>query len=147
MTSTIIASSLPVDPAAWHAALARADSLFLPLRPGSRIGLVPEEAVLPDGPEGIAMLVWERCADGLCVASEPFGSFETVAADVLIAVDEHGREAIGRALEGDLVAAIRTLLRAGHLLFFARRPRAELEEAGYEELLEALGFAFLGACR
>ena len=37
--------------------------------------------------------------------------------------------------------------RAGELLFFARKSRRDLEDAGHDVLLDPLGFAFLGPCR
>ena len=135
------------DTARWHAALARAAELFAPLACGARIGLVAEAAVLPGGPPDARMLVWEKIRDGIDVHECKFGSFETVEVDVLIAIDAEAQAELDAALSGDVIAAMRRLLRAGHLLFFARRTLAALEDAGYEGLLEQMGFAFLGACR
>lgn len=135
------------DTVRWRAALARAAGLFAPLVPGARIGLVAEDAVLPGGPPDARMLVWERIRDGIDVRDCEFGSFETVDVDVLIAIDAQAQAELDTELAGDFVAAMRRLLRAGHLLFFARRTLVALEDAGYEGLLEQMGFAFLGACR
>ena len=135
------------DTARWHAALARAAALFAPLASGARIGLVAEDAVLPGGPRDVRMLVLEKGRDGVNVRECEFGSFEAVDVDLLIAIDAEGQAELDAALSGDIIPAMRRLLRAGHLLFFARRTLAALEDAGYEGLLEQMGFAFLGACR
>lgn len=135
------------DSARWHAALSRETALFAPLVPGARIGVVAEDAVLPGGPPDARMLVWEKMRDGIDVRESGFGSFETVDVDLLIAIDAQAQAELYGELSGDVIAAMRRLLRAGHLLFFARRTLAALEDAGYEGLLEQMGFAFLGACR
>lgn len=142
--------SLPAvlgDTLRWQAALAREPGLFAPLAAGSRIGLVAEQAVLPGGPSDARMLVWEKLGAGIDVRECEFGSFESVDVDVLIAIDADAQAELDTELSGDVIAAMRRLLRAGHLLFFARRTLAALEDAGYEGLLEQMGFAFLGACR
>ncbi|MBI3374077.1 MAG: hypothetical protein HY017_20320 [Betaproteobacteria bacterium] len=135
------------DTVRWRAALAREAGLFAPLASGARIGLVAEDAVLPGGPTDARMLVWEKARDGMAVSECEFGSFEAADVDVLIAIDAQAQAELDRELSGDVIAAMRRLLRAGHLLFFARRTLAALEDAGYEGLLEQMGFAFLGACR
>ena len=139
--------ALPADLAWWRRAFGADLALVERLAPGSRVALVDEEAVQPGADAGAAMVVWARSAQGLQVSVEPFGGFEAVAADLLIAVDATARRKLATADAGTLAPTLRALLREAHLLFFARRPRAELEEAGYEDLLETLGFAFLGACR
>jgi hypothetical protein len=135
------------DTVRWRAALSGAGGLFAPLAPGARIGLVAEAAVLPGGPPDAPMLVWEKRATGIDVRESEFGSFEAADVDVLIAVDARAQAELDGALAGDVIAAMRGLLRTGHLLFFARRPLRALEDAGYQGLLEEMGFAYLGACR
>lgn len=141
------AESVLTDTARWHAALAGAAGLFAPLAQGARIGLVAEDAVLPGGPSHARMLLWEKRGAGIEVCESEFGSFDAVDVDVLIAVDAQAQIELDSALAGDVIAAMRRLLRTGHLLFFARRSLGALEDAGYEGLLEQMGFAFLGACR
>lgn len=129
----------------WARALEAEAALFEPLRPGARIGLVAESIVAGPSAPASELLVWERGAEGMRAAVEPYAGFESAAVDLLIALDD---EAV-RALEGARGAArtLRRLARGGHALFFARRPRAELEDAGYDDLLCEIGFAYLGTCR
>jgi hypothetical protein len=73
--------------------------------------------------------------------------FEHTDVDILMAADDPALASIHEVLEGDWLAILRRLIREGRVLFFARKTRRDLDEAGYEELLEQFGFAFMGACR
>jgi hypothetical protein len=130
----------------WTDALRREAALFEPLTAGSRIGVVAE-AILAGAVRASTMLVWQREREGMRAGVERYDGFESAPVDLLIALDEAGVEGIEGAIDGDFVRSLRALVREGHALFFARRPRAELEESGYEDLLDEIGFAYLGACR
>lgn len=132
--------------ARWQSALAANADVFSGLAPGSRIGLVAEGAVNGAG-AGAQMLVWQATGAGLEVRLGSFSGFEQTDVDILIAADDAALVALGESLEGDVLAKMRRLIRDGHMLFFARKTRRDLEDAGYEDLLDQLGFAFLGACR
>jgi hypothetical protein len=93
------------------------------------------------------MLVWQATERGLSVQAGTFLGFEQTDVDILMAADEAALASMDQALDADVLAMLRELIREGRLLFFARKTRRDLEEAGYEELLEQLGFAFMGACR
>jgi hypothetical protein len=133
------------DAKRWVHSLEAEAALFEPLRLGARIGLVAESIIAASSVPATELLVWERDAKGMRATVEPYAGFESAAVDLLIALDD---EAV-RALEGALDTArmLRRLARGGHALFFARRPRAELEDAGYDDLLYEIGFAYLGTCR
>jgi hypothetical protein len=104
----------------------------------------------------------------------PFAGYDQPGVDVLLSADEAALVAIRQAVEpgdgaalttspndgdrgaagpagpsdhgADLFAVMRGQIREGSLLFFMMRPGGELEALGYEELLEALGFACTGTC-
>lgn len=137
---------IPANTQRWTEALNREAALFESLAPGARIGVVAE-AIVAGAVRASTMLVWQREREGMRAALERYDGFESAPVDLLIALDEAGVEGIERALDGELLRSVRALVREGHALFFARRPRAELEEAGYEDLLDEIGFAYLGACR
>jgi hypothetical protein len=50
-------------------------------------------------------------------------------------------------LAGDMLTTIKRLIRRGNIMFFVFKNKAQLQDAGYEDFLESLGLAFLGACR
>ena len=51
------------------------------------------------------------------------------------------------AAEGQLFAVLRAGIRSGAVVCYILRRRCDLEARGFEELLDGLGFAFMGACR
>jgi len=131
----------------WEAALRARAAVFSGLVPGSRIGLVEEAAVGNGAEPGSRMLTWKATETGIEVRYGSFPGFEQTDVDILIAADAAALASLRQALQGDVLARMRKLIRAGELLFFARKSRRDLEDAGYDELLDQLGFAFLGACR
>jgi hypothetical protein len=131
----------------WETALRARSAVFSGLAPGSRIGLVEEAAVGSGSEPGSRMLIWKATDAGIEVRYGSFPGFEQTDVDILIAADAAALASLLQALEGDVLARMRKLIRAGELLFFARKSRRDLEDAGYDELLDQLGFAFLGACR
>ena len=132
-------NALP-DPAAWRAAAAHHDALFAPLTPGARIGLVARET--PD-----TMLLWEAGDIGMEVRSAPFRGFSDSGADILLAADAQAVAAICAAGSEHLFIVLRAGIRSGAIICYMLSRRCELEVQGFEELLDALGFAFMGACR
>ena len=42
---------------------------------------------------------------------------------------------------------MKKMIRSGGILFFVMKTKHQLQDAGYEEFLDSLGLAFLGACR
>ena len=131
----------------WQQRLAAEGRLFDPLAPGSRIGLISESVLDRSAPRADRMLVWERESAGMRVGFQDYPGFDRVDVDLLIALDPTAAEALEDSPAANWLRATRRLLRDGHLLFFARKPRPLLEEAGYDDLLHQLGFAYLGACR
>lgn len=128
------------SPEVWALSAARHVDLFAPLDPGVRIALLAREA--PS-----RMLVWEAGAAGIDARVEPFTGYAACAADVVLAADGPSLAQIRGAPEGRLFEVLRAGVRAGHIVCYVLKRRCVLEERGCEELLDALGFAFMGACR
>ena len=132
-------SALPAV-AAWRAAAACHDDLFAALDPGARIGLVARETPA-------SMLLWEVGNAGIEVRAAPFRGFSASGADVLLAADAEALAKICAAADKQLFEVLRAGIRSGAVVCYVLRRRCDLEERGFEELLDALGFAFMGACR
>jgi hypothetical protein len=135
------------DAQRWTRTLEAEAALFEPLRRGARIGLVAEAIVAARPTRASELVVWERVETGMRAALEPYAGFESAAVDLLVALDEDGVRAFEGGREAGFTRTLRRLARGGHALFFARRSRSELEEAGYDDLLYEIGFAYLGTCR
>ena len=150
------------DLPAWQAMLDRYQELFSDMLPGSRIGILPRsgtslmpgkhlaglsnsEFSLPDG----KMLAWEVNGEGLGMRAEyhPCRKFEEARADLLLVPDDDAFEEIRGNLAGDPLSTIRKMIRSGNILFFVMKTKYQLQDAGYEDFLDTLGLAFLGACR
>lgn len=132
-------SALP-EAGVWRAAAARHADLFSALDTGARIGLVAREAPA-------TMLLWETGDAGIDARDAPFPGFSASGADILLAADAQALAEIRDAAEGQLFTVLRAGIRSGSVVCYVLRRRCDLEARGFDELLEALGFAFMGACR
>jgi len=141
MTEAAGAALAALPPAdGWAVAAVRHDALFAPLDPGARIALLARSAPTH-------MLVWEAGDDGIDAHLEPFASYSSTVADIVLAADDESLAAVRSAADGALFAALRAGIRSGHIVCYMLKRRCLLEERGFDELLDALGFAFMGACR
>lgn len=127
-------------PQAWLDAAARHGELFAPLEPGARIALVARTAPT-------RMLVWEARDAGLDARIEPFSGYAASATDIVLAADDEAMRDVRSAGAGRLFEVLRAGVRSGHIVCYMLKRRCVLEERGLDELLDALGFAFMGACR
>lgn len=132
-------SALP-DVCAWGGAAARHRELFETLDAGARIGLVARA-------EPRTMLLWEVGEEGVRARAAPYAGFSGCGADILLSADTDALAHIGAAVGGELFPALRAGIRSGAVVCYLLRRRCDLEARGFDELLEALGFAFMGACR
>ena len=139
MTTDAVPAALP-SAGPWAAAAARFDELFAPLDPGARIALLARSA-----PSHV--LVWEAGEAGVDARVEPFTGYRATSADIVLAADDAALAAVRAAADGALFEALRAGIRSGAIVCYMLERRCLLEERGYDELLDALGFAFMGACR
>jgi hypothetical protein len=145
------------DLSAWQAMLERHAPLFSELLPGSAVGFVPRAGsgiqpgkhvagVLNAGGEG-QMLTWVMDGDVMRANVRHYSGFQDARVDLLFVADEDGLEAMHDALHGETLSIIKRQIRKGTIMFFVMKTKYELQDAGYEDFLDSLGLAFLGACR
>jgi hypothetical protein len=127
-------------PDAWFAAAAHHNELFAQLDPGARIALLARAAPTQ-------MLVWQTGEAGVDARIEPFANYAASAADIVLAADDESLLEVRSAVAGRLFEVLRAGVRSGHIICYMLKRRCVLEERGFDELLDALGFAFMGACR
>lgn len=160
---TVIAAASAVgsqgfgDAYAWQVMLDRYDELFADMNAGSALGFVPRSgsgiqpgkhvAGLVDCNAGVPMMKWQSHGSGMVVGLQDYHGFQEAGVDLLFVVDDEALQAVRAALDGDALSQIKRLIRQGSIMFFVLRTKFELQDAGYEELLDTLGLAFLGACR
>jgi hypothetical protein len=128
------------SPEAWLGAAASHGELFGHLDPGVRIALLARAAPAQ-------MLVWEAGNCGVDARIEPFAGYASSGADIVLAADDESLIAVRAAEAGRLFEVLRAGVRSGHIVCYMLKRRCVLEERGLEDLLDALGFAFMGACR
>ena len=128
------------SPEAWLAAAAQHGELFAPLDPGVRIALLARSSPTQ-------MLVWEVGSAGINARFEAFAGYAASAADIVLAADRESLLEVRSAGTGRLFEVLRAGIRSGRIVCYVLKRRCVLEERGLEELLDALGFAFMGACR
>jgi hypothetical protein len=128
------------SPDAWLAAAAHHGELFAQLDPGVRIALLARAAPT-------RMLVWEAGNGGVGVRLEPFAGYAASAADIVLAADDESLLEVRSAVAGRMFEVLRGGIRSGHIVCYLLKRRCVLEERGLDEMLDALGFAFMGACR
>jgi len=144
------------DIARWQRMLERYRELFVEMQQGSRIGFVSREAsgILPGKRlEGVQvatevpMLAWQLENGGMAARIERFAGMSSTRVDLLLVADEEALATMLDHLDADLPTVIKRLIRRGRMMFFVFKNKAQLQDAGYEDFLDSLGLAFLGACR
>lgn len=144
------------DMALWQAMLDRQRELFVDMDAGSRLGFVSREAsgILPgkhrEGVQVVTevpMMAWEIENGGMSARIERFAGLSSTRVDILLVADREAMDTLRAELGGDMLKTIKRLIRRGNIMLFLFRNKAQLQDAGYEDFLESLGLAFLGACR
>ncbi len=154
---SIATASVFGELASWQAMLVRHDELFTEMVPGSSVAIVPREGsgIQPGkhvaglmAAEGAGeMLRWEVTANGMRAALAPYRGFQDAKVDLLFVADSEAMAILRDNIGDDTLSLMKRQIRAGNIMFFVMRTKYELQDAGYEEFLDTLGLAFLGACR
>lgn len=130
--------------AGWQALLDRHASVFSEIRGGSRIGLMSKDDFEP--PDA-TMLVWEATGSAMRAKYEAFPGFDTVAIDLLLIADDDTIRDVHDPGNPAPLAEIKRKVRHRDIMLFVVKPRDELIENGYSDLLDSLGLVFMGTCR
>lgn len=141
----------------WQAMLGRHEELFTEMVPGSSVAIVPKEGsgIQPGkhvaglmAAEGAGeMLRWEVTTGGMHAEMVPYRGFQDAKVDLLFVADEEALDKLRNNIGDETLSLMKRQIRAGNIMFFVMRTKYELQDAGYEEFLDTLGLAFLGACR
>jgi uncharacterized membrane protein (UPF0127 family) len=130
--------------AGWQALLDRHAAVFSEIQRGSRIGLMSKDDFEP--PDA-TLLVWEATGGAMQAKYESFPGFDSVAIDLLFIADDTTIRHIHDPANPDPLAEIKAKVRRRDILLFVVKPRHELIDSGYSELLDSLGLVFMGTCR
>lgn len=141
----------------WQAMLDRHAPLFSELVTGSAVGFVPRAGsgiqpgkhvagVLNAGGSG-EMLTWAMDGAVMRAGIRSYSGFQDAGVDLLFVADEGGLQAMRDAVGGETLSIVKRQIRSGAVMFFVMKTKYQLQDAGYEDFLDSLGLAFLGACR
>jgi uncharacterized membrane protein (UPF0127 family) len=133
-----------LDILGWQSLLDRNPEIFFGMEPGSKVGLLTKDDFEP--PTAM-MLVWESTPEGMRAYYCAFPGFESVDIDLLFIGDDSIIRRIHDANTPAPFADMKTQVRRRDMLLYIVKPRAQLLERGYEDFLDSLGLAFMGACR
>ena len=131
--------------------------LFSEMLPGSAVGFVERAGsglqpgkhlagLLASNGQG-QMLTWSMQGSRMHAGLRRYSGFQDVGVDLLFVADDGARAAMRDALAGETLSVIKRQIRSGSIMFFVMKTKSQLQDAGYEDFLDSLGLAFLGACR
>ena len=144
---------------AWQSMLDRHAELFSEMLPGSSVGFVARSGsgIMPGkhaaglrNAQGVGqMLAWEIPSDntGMHASFKGYSGFEDTKVDLLFVAEDAALQAMRDALEGEALSIMKRQIRKGAIMFYVMKTKYQLQDAGFEEFLDTLGLAFLGACR
>lgn len=132
------------DTATWQVLVERHHRLFEAWVEGAAIGIVPRAAA--DAGSG-QMLAWVRRGEAVRVELRSFGGFADCGVAVLFVADPGALERLHERIDDNALGAMKLMLRQGGMLLYVLSPKSQLLDDGYEDFLESLGLAFMGACR
>ena len=95
----------------------------------------------------VPMMAWQIENGGMSARIERFAGIASTQVDILLVADQEAMDTMLADLGGDMLKTIKRLIRRGNIMFFLFKNKTQLQDAGYEDFLESLGLAFLGACR
>ncbi len=160
MSALVVDDALAVVAQRWRALFDERRGALAELANGARMGFVARADFSPGAgrrraglveagarASGAPMLAFQMCDGAMAVSAAWFEGFEHAALDLLFVADD---EALGDLVASEAAATLGVLkraLRRGSVMFYALKPKHELQDLGYEDFIDSLGLAFLGACR
>lgn len=141
----------------WQTMLDQQGDIFHGMVPGSSVAIVPREgsgiqpgkhvAGLKATAANGSMLRWQVTEEGMRAAILAYPGFQEAGVDLLFVAEPEALASLCDTIGENTLFMMKRHIRAGSIMFFVMRNKYELQEAGYEEFLDSLGLAFLGACR
>jgi hypothetical protein len=133
------------DPQRWQPVLDHEAALFDRVIPGAAVALVGRS----DWDAGSGrMLEWRADESGCMIAAmQPWKGLACAKVDVVLVGADEAFLLIVSAPRPAVMRALREGIRRGDIILFVTKCETGLRGAGFEDLLESLGLAFMGACR
>lgn len=139
-----VAARPALDPARWQPVLDVHADLFSPLDPGAAMVLVAKADW--DASSGAA-LEWRAAAGAMQASLRPWEGAARADADLVFVGLRDALERLAATEVGERLSHLKDLVHGGEVLLFVMKTKCNLVNAGWEEFLDSLGLAFMGACR
>ncbi len=140
----MIPATVALDPAQWQPVLDLHSDLFQPLDPGSAVVLVPKSDW--DTAAGAA-LEWRAGPGTMRASLRPWKGASHAEADLIFVPLRDALDRLSETDPAERLSCLKDLVHGGDVLFFVMKTKCKLVNAGWEEFLDSLGLAFMGACR
>lgn len=133
-----------LDPAVWQPVLDQHARFFEGLEPGCAAALIPK----PDwDARSGTMLEWRRGPSGMQAALKPWSGPAQADVDLLFVGLRDAFARLAAADPGLRFSLLKDMLHEGDVMFFVMKTKCHLLDSGWEDFLDTLGLAFMGACR
>ncbi len=129
----------------WQRLLDRHADTFGALAAGASIGLVARPVA--DGAQSGDLLVWQGEGGRAAALRRHFTNFTDCDTYLLFVGDPETMAALHARIDDRPLIAMKMAVREGSLLLYVLKPKTALLDDGFEDFLDQLGLAFLGACR
>jgi hypothetical protein len=142
-----------LDPGQWQPVLDLHAELFQPLDPGAGAVLLSKEAW--DSGAGAALELRARApGEGPALSATvmdaelvPWHGVGRANVDLVFVCRSGALDRLAGARADARLSLLKDLVHAGEVLVFVMKTKCNLVNAGWEEFLDGLGLAFMGACR
>jgi hypothetical protein len=137
--------TLGFDPERWQAVLDQESALFDRVIPGAAVALVDRSGW--DSGCG-SILEWRADEFGCMVAAQrTWNGLGVTKAEVVLVGGDEAFAAVVSGARPDVMRGLRDSIRRGDVILFVTKCETGLRGAGFEDFLESIGLAFMGACR
>ncbi len=146
MTSAPSPAAAPsaLDPALWQPLLERHAELFGGISPGSALALLSK----PDwDARSGAFLEWRAGVGAMAAARRPWTGVGQADVDLVFVAMRDALAELAGAPNEERLGLLKRMIHRGDVLFFVMKTKCALVDAGWEDFLDSLGLAFMGACR
>lgn len=133
------------DLSGWQRLLDRHADTFGALAAGASVGLVARPVA--DGAQSGDFLVWQGEGGRAAALRRHFTNFADCDTHLLFVGDPETMAALHARIDDRPLTAMKMAVRDGSLLLYVLKPKSALLDDGFEDFLDQLGLAFLGACR
>ena len=133
-----------LHPEVWQPVLDQHALLFSGLEHGCAAALIPK--LDWDAGAG-SMLEWRSAVGGMQAALKPWLGPARADVDLLFVGLRDSFNRLAAADASLRLSLLKDMLHEGDVLFFVMKTKCHLLDSGWEDFLDTLGLAFMGACR